>query len=465
MKKIIFFIIALTAMTGCSGVKNLTPADSKMPEAYMPGLESDSACVADMAWWNFYTDSTLCHLIRLTLDNNRDLLKAAARVEEARQLYGIAKANMLPEVTGLAGANYETNKYNSGPTTKDPEYDLKLTVNWEVNLWGSLSWAKKSGAARFAATVDDLHAMRMTLIADVASAYFRLVALDNELAIVRQTLATREESLKQARIRFEGGLTSETVYQQAKVEYASAASLIPNIEGQITEARNAITLLMGEYPREILERGQLALNITLPESLPAGLPSTLLERRPDLRAAERRLAAAMADVGVNYANRFPNLRLAFTPGFENDALSKFFESPFTYSIGTITGSIFDFGRKKRKYQASIAVYDQARYDYEKAVITAFTEVNSAMSTYKRVKETSRLKVELRDATVKYVQLAHLQYRAGTLNYIDVLDAQRRYFDAQIGVSNALRDEYLAIINLYKVLGGGWTTDDGRTDEG
>ena len=137
-----------------------------------------------------------------------------------------------------------------------------------------------------------------------------------------------------------------------------SASLIPNIEGQITEARNAITLLMGEYPREILERGQLALNITLPESLPAGLPSTLLERRPDLRAAERRLAAAMADVGVNYANRFPNLRLAFTPGFENDALSKFFESPFTYSIGTITGSIFDFGRKKRKYQASIAVYDQ-----------------------------------------------------------------------------------------------------------
>lgn len=242
------------------------------------------------------------------------------------------------------------------------------------------------------------------------------------------------------------------------MEYASAAALVPNLERQVTVARNAITLLMGEYPREILERGQLALNITLPEKLPAGIPSTLLERRPDLRAAERRLAAAMADVGVNYANRFPNLRLAFTPGFENDALADFFKSPFTYSIGTITGSVFDFGRKKRKYQAAIAVYDQARYDYEKAVITAFTEVNSALETYRRVKENGKLKVELRDATVKYVQLAHLQYRAGTLNYIDVLDAQRRYFDAQIGVSNALRDEYLALINLYKVLGGGWTTE-------
>ena len=196
----------------------------------------------------------------------------------------------------------------------------------------------------------------------------------------------------------------------------------------------------------------------LPEKLPAGVPSTLLQRRPDLRAAEERLKAAMADVGVSYADRFPRLRLGFTPGFENESLENFFKSPFTYTIGTITGSVFDFGRKKRKYKAAIAVYDQSRYDYEKAVIQAFTEVNTALTTYRHVQEARALKVELRDAAVKYVQLAHLQYRGGTLNYIDVLDAQRRYFDAQIGVSNAIRDEYLALINLYKVLGGGWTTD-------
>lgn len=166
----------------------------------------------------------------------------------------------------------------------------------------------------------------------------------------------------------------------------------------------------------------------------------------------------MADVGLNYANRFPSLRIGFTPGFENDQLADFFKSPFTYTIGSITGPIFDFGRRKRKYKAAIAVYDQARFDYEKAVIQAFTEVNTAIATYKHIQETRKLKVDLRDATVKYVQLAHLQYRGGTLNYIDVLDAQRRYFDAQIGVSNALRDEYLALINLYKVLGGGWSTD-------
>lgn len=459
MKHKITILICTLILAGCSGVRNLAPADTDMPSTYMPGLESDSASIADIEWWRFYADSTLCRLIRLALDNNRDLLKAGARVEQARQLYGVDKANMLPEISGLAGASYETNNYGGAGTSKDPEYDLKLTVNWEINLLGSLSWAKKRGAANFAATIDDFHAMRMTLISDVASAYFRLIALDNELAIVRQTLVTRRESLNQAKIRFEGGLTPETVYQQAKVEYASAASLIPNLERQVTVARNALTLLTGDFPCEMLERDPMTLNVALPADLHAGVPSALLERRPDLRAAEHRFAAAMADVGVSYANRFPNIRLAFTPGLENDALARFLQSPFTYSIGTIAGPVFDFGRRKRKYKAAVAAYDQARYDYEKAVITAFTEVNTAITTYRKVKETSKLKTELRDATVKYVQLAHLQYRAGTLNYIDVLDAQRRYFDAQIGVSNAVRDEYLAIINLYKVLGGGWADSD------
>ncbi len=456
--KNIFLIILALGLAACSGVKDLVTPDVDMPQTFMPGIETDSACVADMEWWDFYADSTLCRLIDKTLHNNRDLLKAASRVEEARNLYGIDRLNYLPDITGLAGGNHETNKYNGGVTTKDPEYDLKLTVNWEINLMGAMSWAQKSGLAKYKASVDDLHAMRMSLVAEVASSYFRLIALKNELSIVRQTLETREESLNQARLRFEGGLTSETVYQQAKVEYATTAALVPNLERQIKVAENAVTLLLGEYPRNILGSDMPDLTLNLPEDLPAGVTSTLLERRPDVKASEHRLAAAMADVGLSYANQFPNIRLAFTPGFENESLSRFFASPFTYVVGNITGTIFDFGKKKRKYKASVAAYDQARYDYEKAVISAFTEVNSAIETYRRVKENRQLKVDLRDATVKYVSLAHIQYRAGSLNYIDVLDAQRRYFDAQIAVSNATRDEYLALINLYKVLGGGWKAE-------
>lgn len=365
------------------------------------------------------------------------------------------RLNYLPEISGIAGTNHETNRYNGIATTKDPEYDLKMTIGWEINLLGAMSWAQKGSLARYKATIDDYHAMRMALVAETASAYFRLMALRNELAIVRQTLATRDESLNQARIRFEGGLTSETVYQQAKVEYASTAALVPNLEQQVKAANNAITLLIGEFPNDSICSGQPIWSDNIQDNIPVGISSTLLERRPDISAAEHRLAAAMADVGLSYANQFPNIRLSFTPGWENESLSHFLASPFTYVIGNIAGTIFDFGRKKRKYKAAIAVYDQARNDYEKIVINAFTEVNTAIETLNKVKENRKLKAELCEASRKYVHLAQLQYRGGSLNYIDVLDAQRKYFEAQISVSNALRDEYLALTNLYKVLGGGW----------
>ena len=414
---------------------------------------ADSTTIADLAWWEFYSDSTLCKIIRHTLDHNRDILKAAATVEEMRHLYGIEKVNLAPTLNGIAGATHETNDYYGEPYKKDPEFSLKATVGWEVNMWGALSWARKQSKAKFEASREDLRAMRMTLIAEVATTYFRLLALDNELAIVRQTLATREEALNQARIRFEGGLTPETVFQQAKVEYASTASLVPDLERRITVCQNALTLLMGEFPEDMIERGSFALRITLPDSLPTGLPSTLLKRRPDVRAAEYRLAAAMSNVGLTYADRFPTFKLAFTGGWENDELTNFLKSPFSYTLGNITGSIFDFGRKKRKYKAAVEACNQACYTYEQSVIRAFTEVNDAITTLHKKHDATLLQSELSEAAKEYVRLATLQYRGGSLNYLDVLDAQRRYFDAQIGVNNALLGEYLALIHLYKSLGG------------
>ena len=457
MNRIIhIFIVSISLMfASCSGVRNLTPAEVDIPQSYVATLWSDSASIADMKWWEYYTDPALHTIIERTLANNKDFLKAAARVEELRELYNAEKMNLTPTVNGLVGGDYETNRYRGGSLSKDPETDLKLTVAWEVNLFGASKWARNQSEAQYQASVEDMRALQLTLISEAASAYIRLLALDNELSIVRQTLATREQALEHARLRYEGGLTSETVYQQAKVEYASTASLVPNLERQVRVVQNVLTLLMGELPAEDLTRGTLLLNTELPEKMPLGVPSQLLERRPDLRASELRLSAAMANVGLNYANRFPSLRINLSAGLENDGLVKFFQSPFTYLLGNISGTVFDFGRKKRKYKASIAAYDQARYAYEKAVITAFTEVSDAVATYRKVHQSTLLKMELRDATGKYVNLATLQYRAGTLRYLEVLDAQRRYFEAQIGVNNALRDEYFALINLYKVLGGGW----------
>lgn len=445
-------------MSSCSGTKNLTRANIDMPASYMTGKDSipatDTLTLADVKWWEFYSDPTLTAILRTALENNRDILKAAAKVEQMRALYGVAKADLFPQIGANVAYSYETNKYNGGKTTTDPEYDLKFPISWEINLCGSMFQAKNAGQARFVASVEDYRAMRMSLIAEVATAYFKLLSLENELSIVRQTLKTREEALHLAKIRFEGGLTSETIYQQAKVEYSSTASLIPDLELRVTSMRNSLTTLMGEYPREAFENRDIVFDTDFADKLPAGIPSELLKRRPDLRGAEQRLRAAMADVGVSYADRFPSFRIGFTPGWENDGLKDFFKSPFTYTIGQITGTIFDFGRKKRKYEAAIASYDQSRYDYEKAVITAFTEVNTSLTAYNKYRENLRVKTELRDAAAKYVQLAWVQYRGGH-SYLDVLDAQRRYFEAQIGVNNALLNEYLALVNLYKTLGGGW----------
>lgn len=452
--RLLIYLFAAIMLGSCSGVKNCQKPQLDLPMS-LAGNATDSITLADMEWWSFYSDSTLVGLIREALEHNRDFLAAAAKVEQMRQLYGVQKLNYAPTVSGLVLADHETNDYHGKPHSDQPEYSLKASLSWEVDLWGGLKWAQRKGAAEFRASVENQRAMQMTLVSEIASAYVNLLALDNELSIVRRTLFTREENLKKAKLRFEGGLTPETVYQQAQVEYASAAALIPGLERQIEIQKNAISLLLGRYPGQEISRGKLSFNEPIRQEFPIGLPSSLLKRRPDLRAAEASLAVALANVGVTYADRFPKLRIGLTGGLENDDLKGFFQSPFTYIVGQISGTILDFGRNKRRYKASIAAYDQSRLNYEQKVLTAFKEVDDAAVTFRLIKQTTERRRELLEAAQKYAQLAYMQYSMGVINYIDVLDAQRRYFEAQVGLSNAVRDEYLALINLYKSLGGGW----------
>lgn len=455
MRKQIAILISALTLTACSGVKDLTAPETDIPETFSIYMANDTTCLADLEWWEFYSDPTLCELIRKTLEYNRDLQTAAMKIEELRLLYGADKAALLPSLSFNAYANNETNDYSGTGTTSDTEIGLKVTVGWEANLAGALSWAKNRAASNYKASVEDYRAMQMSLIALTAQGYYQMAALENEIQIVDRTVETRMESLRMAKIRFEGGLTSETVYQQAIVEYASAASKLPDLKKRLNATRNALTLLMGETPKDSFDIEISPLAPIDVSKLPVGIPSGLVERRPDIRASQLRLEAAKANVGYNYAERFPTFKIAFTPGLENDELHKFLESPFTYILGSVTGPIFDFGKNKKKYEAARAVYEQQRLQYEKTVIQAFTEVNTALSDYVQAHESAILKNDLSLAAAKYIQLAQLQYRAGTLNYIEVLDAQRRYFEAQVEMNNAVRDEYLALIALYKALGGGW----------
>ena len=449
--------VALVVFVSCgTAVKMCKEPQLNMPETIVAG-ELDSLTIADMQWWEFYGDEVLTGFIEHALENNKDILASAARVEQMRLLNRSSRASWFPKVGASAMADYEVENYTDKGHTVTPQVDLKLDVSWEIDLWGNVKWATRKASAEYLASVEAERAMRMTIIAEVATAYYQLMALENELLIVNRTLETRNAGVELARLRYEGGLTSETVYQQAQVEYATTASLIPAIKTKIEITKNSLKVLLGEYPDFELEYARMkVLDRDIPTALPVGLPSDLLTRRPDLRESEQRLAAASAAVGVAYTDRFPKLVLGIMGGWENGSFVDLFSAPYGLAVGKLVAPVFEFGRRKAKYEAAIQAYDIARLDYEKRVLIAFKETNDALTSYRNARKATELKNELREAALKYVELATFQYNYGGVKYIDVLDAQRRYFDAQIGLSNAVRDEYIALVQLYKSLGGGWT---------
>lgn len=444
---------AIVVLVSCSPVNKLKkPVLQDMPRTFAKG-EPDSTSIAELTRWQFFADTTLTSLIQRALEQNRDIAIAAARVRELEKLYGVDKLNYLPNISANFGALRETNHYYGQPFKPDTEVSLKATLSWEADLWGGLSWQQKQSKEKFLSAAEEYRAMQMTIVSQVATAYINLVALDAELAVVRNAVETRAESLEKAKLRYEGGLTSEVVYQQALVEYSTAAAMIPNLENRIALAENALNILTGDFPGRDIQRHNVSLDLNLPERVPVGVPSLMLEKRPDIHAAEHNLKAAAAAVGVAYSNRFPSFRISLTGGAENEQLAHLLESPFSYLLGNLAGTVFDWGKKKRAYQAKIEAYEQARLAYEKRVMSAFAEVDNAISAYHSALTAVERRTDLRDAASRYLQLANLQYRGGSLNYLDVLDAQRRYLDAEIALTNSVRDEYLALVMLYRALGG------------
>lgn len=453
MKRLLSYSWGVLILAGCSVQKECRYPELNLPAGIVAG-QGDTVALSDRKWWEVYRDPMLCSLIDRTLEHNRDMLSAEAYMHQMKEFHRIGKSALLPAVGLDAYAERKTTDYHGEGYEASPEFALKASLSWELDLWGNLRWAKRKSAAEYLASVEAARAMRMSLVSEVATAYFELVALDHELEVLRYTVEIREESVLQAKLRFEGGLTSETAYQQAKVELASAAALIPDIELRIAQKENQISVLLGEYPSHIA-RSKMDINVILPESLPVGLPSTLLQRRPDVRQSEQKLKAAMAAAGMAYADRFPRLSIDLTGGFENDAVKRLLSSPFTYLAGNMASPLFAFGAKRARYRAALAAYDQARLAYEQKVLQVFREVNDAVVAYRNMRKTAELKFNLKEAARQYVALAKLQYINGVIRYIDVLDAQRKFFDAQIEESKAVRNEHLALVGLYKALGGGW----------
>lgn len=438
-------ILAFLAVSCKLGEKYVRP-ELDLPDA-IDGVKADSVSVSEIKWSDLYRDTVLQGLIRQTLDYNKEMLIAAARVKELMESRRISKSDLFPKIDVTVSAERE---YDNSPGNT---YEAKGLLSWELDLWGKLRWGNQAALADYLATVEGKKALQVTLVAQVAQAYFELTALDQELSIVRQTLAARQEGVRLAKLRFEGGLTSETSLKQAQVELARTQTLTPELERKIRIKENEIALLAGQYPGPA-QRGLGLEQQRLPRMLPVGLPSELLEGRPDIRQAEYRLRAAHAKVGIAFTSMFPKITLTGHYGLESSDLADFLKAPYFFLGGELLEPVVHLGKNRAKLRAAKAVREQEVYAYQKAVLNAFSEVGNALVTSGKNREIRESRENLEEAAKAALDLATLQYINGIISYLDVLDAQRGYFDARIGLNNAVRDELLATVQLYKVLGGG-----------
>jgi multidrug efflux system outer membrane protein len=426
---------------------------------------NESASLADLKWFEVFKDEKLQELERTALVQNYDLRDAVAHVEAARANLGIVRSEQYPNLAAAADLSTVRNSLNGAVplsaglvrsqnrTFGSATLDL---LSFEVDIWGRLRRATETARANLLGAEETRKAVITTLVSDVATAYFNLRELDYELEISRRTLATRQASLELIKNRRAGGVATLIDLRQAEQLVYTASETIPTLQQQIEQTENVISLLLGKNPGDVV-RGLSLTEQDLTPDVPAGLPSALLERRPDIRAAEQNLIAANAQIGVAKAAYFPQISLSGFLGGQGNQLSSLFSGPsgvwnFTPQL---TQPIFTAGRLKSNVKLAEALHESALVEYEKAIQTGFTDVSSALVAHQRVRE-SRVQQELLvEALLDRTRLAYVRYRGGVDTLLNALDADRDQFQAELTLAQLRRNELLAIVQLYKALGGGW----------
>jgi outer membrane protein, multidrug efflux system len=461
-------VLATVLLTGCMVGPNYKRPDVPVPPDFR-GRAADAppsaASVGDLAWWEIFGDETLQALIRTALAENYDVRIAAARILDARAQVTIARSFQAPTVGASASAPYTRINGDRAPEPLQARETFRplatLDLFWELDFWGRLRRGTEAARADLLASEDAQRFVLTTLISDVATAYFELRELDLELEIATRTLALREDSLRLVKIRQEGGVAAMIDVRQAEVLLYTAAETIPDIQRRIEQTENLISLLLGRGPDAVPRGRPLVAQLALP-SVPAGLPSALLERRPDIRAAEDQLAAATARIGVAKADYFPRVLLTGSGGAGGIAINGSWFGPTTlFSIGPqITLPIFNWGRIGAGVRSAEARAQESLVLYQQTIQTAFREVSDALVEHRKRGE-FRVQQELLVASLRdAARLANIRYRGGVTSYLEVLDTERQLFDAELALAQAQRDELVAVVRLYRALGGGW---DVRTE--
>ena len=464
MKKLASFMICIMAsglVGGCKVGPNYNRPLVQPPTAYRdlsenPQVQAQAASYADLPWWQVFQDPRLQELIRTALKQNYDLRIATERINEARAQVAITRSNLFPQVQG--SGDFSGGKEHNFQT-KSNFLTLTTDAAFQLDLFGKLRRATEASRAQLLATEDARQTVILTLVSDVASDYFALLQLDLQLQITRNTVAAQEASVKLTKLRVDHGVATKLDVLQAQQTLDTANAQIPDLERQIAQEENAISILLGNYPQAV-PRGLPLVEQPLPPEVPPGLPSTLVERRPDIREAEQFLVAANAEIGVAKAQFFPQISLTGSGGGafgRSSAFSGLMNSQLgIWSYGAqVSQPIFTGGALRGNLRAAESQHQQALIAYRQAIQQAFGDVSDALIGYQKFHEV-RLRQEDTVADLQEsVRLSNMRYKGGTTTYLEVLDGQRSLFSAELTLAQARGTEYQSLVQLYRALGGGW----------
>ena len=461
MKARAIVLSAALLLAGCTVGPDYRRPELSIPSDFRgrgPDAPAGAESLGDVAWWQIFQDETLQSLIRTSLEENYDLRIATARILDARARVTISRSAQFPELSAAASAPYTYITRDRAPAqfreTFAPQGTLDLF--WELDFWGRYRRSTEAARGELLATESARRFVVTTLVSDVATAYFQLRELDLELEISRRTLAGRENSLRLVKLRQQGAVASMMDVRQAEVLFYTAAETIPDVERRIEQTENQISILLGRNPDAVPRGRPLLQQLALP-AIPAGLPSSLLERRADIQEAESQLHAATARIGVAKSDYFPRLFLSGAAGAGGvNVDGRWFGPQGILAIAPqLTLPIFNSGRIGAGVDSATALAQEALERYRQTLQQAFREVADSLIEHRKRGESrvqqEALVVSLRDAA----RLADVRYRGGVTSYLEVLDTERQLFDAELQLAQAQRDELLAVVRLYRALGGGW----------
>jgi len=451
-----FFLL----LCGCALGPNYKRPAIDTPSAYRFAETQGTNSLGDLPWWQVFKDPILQDLIRTALTNNYDLKQAVARVEQARQQVTVARAPLLPQIGYGGDIGRGRNSIVNSPSPLDgatkSSAQINLNLAWEIDFWGRVRRLTEAARAQYLATDEARRGVMITLVSDVATAYFSLVDLDQELQIQRAATNAYAGSYRIFNDRLAEGIASKLETDRAAAAMANAAALIPQLELQIATTENQIAVLLG-LPPGPLPRASLTNLPPLVVEIPAGLPSSLLQRRPDVVGTEQSLIAANASVGANLANFFPQIGLTTFFGKVSPELSAFSAGSATmWNVGgSLAGPLFQGGQLRAQYRAAKAKFDEASAAYQQAVLTSLREVSDALVSRQKYAEAGVFDAQAVVALTSSVDLATVRYLNGKSSYYEVLQAQQELYPAQRAQVQAQVSQLLAVVQLYKALGGGW----------